>query len=138
MPASEGTALHYETPEGLKGRRADARFYRVDPPLPGWDDDTFYEYIIVSAVDTGFTFGGPETYIFPADEFGAALDMMELPGSQRGTLSHEDVLGDLGYTVIETGGIIESTVLAEEAARQAFLAISNKPHDSDSDVRSHD
>lgn len=57
-----------------------------------------YEYVIVSAVVVDYS--GPETYIFPADSDGKALDMLELPGSYRGDLNHAQALANAGYSVI--------------------------------------
>ena len=36
--------------------------------------------------------GYPETYIFPCDPDGNVLDWTELPGSAKGTTSHEEVM----------------------------------------------
>jgi hypothetical protein len=40
------------------------KLYRLDPPLEG------NALVVVSAVDIFHPFGGPETYIFPANEDG--------------------------------------------------------------------
>ena len=44
--------------------------------------------------------GGEETFIFPSDGEGNVLDWGELPGSQRYTTSHAEVLRGLGYVAI--------------------------------------
>lgn len=75
----------------LDGMRGDARLYEMSPPLEG------HTFVVVSAVIAMFS--GPETYIFPANEKGEIEDWGELEGSQRGTLSHSDVLRELGYEV---------------------------------------
>lgn len=70
-------------------------------PIPyNWDRETekFTEetkYIIVSAIPSPYS--GPETYAFPADKEGNVLNYGELDGSMRGTLSHEEVLRNMGY-----------------------------------------
>jgi hypothetical protein len=77
-----------------------AALYRVDPPLPVYsieDENETYEYVIVSAVNNGYAH---ETYIFPAREDGTLVSWGEMPGSQRDTTSHDEVLSDLGYDVI--------------------------------------
>lgn len=84
--------------------RSDAKLYRLSEPMADYkwhDDDPVkeYEYVIVSAVVADYS--GAETYIFPADAEGNAESMLELPGSQRGTLSHVKVLNDAGYTVVD-------------------------------------
>jgi hypothetical protein len=68
--------------------------WRVDPPVQFFDiksDECLTsEFIVASSVIVPGS--GPETYIFPADENGAILSWAELPGSQRGIISHEDVV----------------------------------------------
>lgn len=76
---------------------ANQRTYRVTPPIDG------HTVVVVSAVTLPGGFfgerGGGETYIFPGDEAGIITDFGELSGSQKGTLDHEAVLADLGYTI---------------------------------------
>ena len=81
--------------------RSDAKLFRLSEPMADykWHDDPVKEYEIVSAVVADYS--GAETYIFPADAEGNAESMFELPGSQRGTLSHVKVLNDAGYTVVD-------------------------------------
>jgi hypothetical protein len=79
---------------------ATQKTYEMVPPLEG------HQYVTLSAVHV-FTsapvgcigLAGPETYIFPSSEDGTITDWAELSGSQLGTLDHEAVLVDLGYTV---------------------------------------
>ena len=86
--------------------RGNAKWFRVEPPLQSasYDFDSesevMHEYadVILSAAVVMFT--GPETYIFPANEQGEIQSWIDLDGSQRGTLSHEKVLADLGYEVV--------------------------------------
>jgi hypothetical protein len=70
----------------------EAVLYRLDPPLP--DSGA---YVVVSA--TVAPFSGPETYIFTANEDGEVTEWLELPGSFRGGLDHEQALRGLGYTI---------------------------------------
>lgn len=80
----------------LPGWIGDARVYELDPPML---EET--RYVIVSAVDAMFT--GPETYIFPAEKTGDVFDvadMLELDGSFRGALDHEQALANAGYEVM--------------------------------------
>lgn len=84
--------------EGFAGK---ASLYRLSEVIEyGFGDETTYtEYVIASTANAPFT--GIETYIFPADEGGNILDWGELPGSQRGTTSHAEVLSDAGYPLDE-------------------------------------
>jgi len=88
----------------LKDYRGDARLYKVNEPVE-FDRDYVLEkfikktsYIIVSA--TNVMFNGPETYIFPADKKGNVISWTELEGSRKGTLSHNKVLTEIGYSII--------------------------------------
>jgi hypothetical protein len=84
-----------------------AVLYHLNDPLLqeiyNWDnDETTYvphEYVIVSTATVPFS--GPETYIFPANEQGEVVDWGELNGSRRGSYSHAEVLGGVGYEVVE-------------------------------------
>lgn len=102
-------ATRIPDPERIKGFRGDARLYRLDPPLTHndyFDGEITHEYVVVSAANDPYS--GPETYIFPADEKGNVTSWGELTGSQRGTLDHEAVLSDLGYTIQAEEGITEN------------------------------
>lgn len=76
--------------------RGNAALYRLSEALEDYDGNK-HEYVVVSAVDVPFS--GPETYIFGANENGAIVDWMELPGSFRGALDHNEALEGAGYTV---------------------------------------
>jgi len=90
--------------KNLDGWRGDARLYELSDAIE-WDKPWDYNdppakttnYVIVSAVVAMFS--GAETYIFPSDENGNALDMIELEGSYRGGLSHKVALENAGYEV---------------------------------------
>lgn len=87
--------------------RGEAKLYRLNPAFVRteylWDDDDGKdleiptEYAIVSSA---IVLDEPETYIFPANEKGEIQSWSEMDGSQKGTLSHEEVFTDLGYTVV--------------------------------------
>lgn len=92
------TATLIKNVEGFTG---DARLYRLIPPMKyEFDDENPQqtEFVVVSA--TVGMFGGPETYIFPADESGNVLDYCELDGSFRGGLNHSLALSGAGYKVL--------------------------------------
>lgn len=96
--------------------RGDARVFVMNPPLEGK-----YAKIIVSAVDV---LGRPETYIFPANEGGDGVDDWgELAGSQKDTLSHTDVLRDLGYEIVAMPALPAHEGRALDPVEQAYLAL---------------
>lgn len=84
--------------------RGTAHLYKVHPPVTartGWHgNDAILQktsFIVVSAVIVPAGLG-PETYIFPSNDQGEAI-LIEMMGSQKGTLDIEQVLRDAGYTV---------------------------------------
>jgi hypothetical protein len=88
--------------KNLPSWMGDADVYRLEPPYTYVDfdgEETVYEYVIVSAVVA--TYSGPETYIFPANKDGSVIDWIELDGSFRGGLSHNDALAGIDYEIIE-------------------------------------
>ncbi len=74
-----------------------AAHYRLSVPLGKSYDEDFKPVsdVVVSAV-TGWAH---ETYIFPADENGKVTAWGELPGSIKGTTSHEEALKEAGYAI---------------------------------------
>jgi hypothetical protein len=85
--------------------RSDARLFRLSHPMEcrarsedGYED-TKTEYVVVSSVFAAYS--GPETFIFPAREDGEVLSMLEMSGSQKGDVTHEQALSDAGYAVEE-------------------------------------
>lgn len=90
-----------DTFPGMKG---DKLLLRMDPPLASseFNPDTneyepvAHEYVVSSATTV---LGEPETYLFPATRDGEIVNWRELEGSQKGTLSHADVLAALGYAI---------------------------------------
>ena len=80
----------------LKGWTGDAALYSVTPPL---EDDV--HYVIISAIDTFIGhIRAHETYIFPAKEDGKPISYCELPGSAKGTTSHEEVIDNAGWELV--------------------------------------
>ena len=75
----------------LENPKAMQALYRLSDRLKGFD------YVVVSAIANNVCY---ETYIFGSDENGEVLDMIELPGSQRGVYSHEKALNDAGYEML--------------------------------------
>src|SRR5574339_1273772 len=95
--------------EPIQGWRGEAYLWKVTPPMEyheteldeygGYNDVKHdVEYVISSGVESTWDNGLPEVYIFPADEHGEVLSWGELPGSQQGTLDHEVVFRNQGYT----------------------------------------
>ena len=85
----------------LRGFNGVAGLYELSEPLKPYaidENDSEYNYVVVSAA---IAYGGPETYIFGADESGNVLDWLELPGSIRGEYSHDVALNHAGYEVEE-------------------------------------
>lgn len=84
----------------LEGFSGDARLFRLSEPVgydrdcDTWEFTKRTEFVVVSAA---IVFGGPETYIFPANEDGEILNWAELGGSEQGILDHWEVLRNAGY-----------------------------------------
>ena len=76
--------------DNLEGFTGHAALYELDEEIDYGDGKT--KHVVVSA--TVAMFGGPETYIFPANEDGEIVDYGELPGSYKGGLDHETALAD--------------------------------------------
>lgn len=74
-----------------------AALYRFSPPLPDYRGNE-HEFVVVSAIILPKAMGGgAETYLFPANAQGDVVSWLEMPGSQKGTLSHQEVIEGLGY-----------------------------------------
>ena len=88
------------------GGRAIQALYRVTPPVSWskYDEDSgeyverTNDYVIASA--SNVMFSGPETLLFPATEDGEVASWLDLHGSFRGELDHEQALRNAGYEVI--------------------------------------
>ena len=64
---------------------------RLEPPLGA--------HAIVTVSEVSHTYA-TETYVFPSAEDGEITDYGELDGSQKGRISAESVLGELGYELV--------------------------------------
>jgi hypothetical protein len=81
--------------ENLPDFHGTANLYRV---LEANDTFKAGDHFVASATDVPFS--GPEVYLFRTDPTGKVTDWSELPGSSRGTLDIDEVLGAAGYAVI--------------------------------------
>lgn len=82
----------------MEGFTGDARLYKLSEAAPvDGDEQGTTDYVVVSA--TVARYGGPETYIFPADEAGDVTSWLEMEGSFRGGLDHARALAGLGFVV---------------------------------------
>ena len=79
-------------------RYGKAALYKLSEPLAYDSDKPPCEFVFVSTSNPG---RGWETYAFPSDETGDCLSWAELDGSETGTLSHDVVLGNIGYRLDE-------------------------------------
>lgn len=58
-----------------------------------------HRFVIVSAVDAP-RLGLLETYLFPSNEEGQWVDMIELPQSQKGFADPDRALREAGYEIV--------------------------------------
>lgn len=86
------TAMFTRSLDDFKGNAA---LYRLSKPVD-YEGNEQTCFVVVSDV-IAFDHGGPETYIFPADEDGNILDWTELNGSYRGGRDHKHALANAGY-----------------------------------------
>ena len=78
-------------------RTGGKQLYRLSEPVKyGWGKDRSTRYVVVSAAHV---LGEVETYIFPSDSTGHILDWLEMPGSTKGTLSHETAIRNAGWVL---------------------------------------
>jgi hypothetical protein len=88
--------------EDFKG---DAKLYKLSSPVRYRDTSgetprkRQTKFVVVSSIELALDHGGSETFIFPADAKGKIQNWSELQGSQRGNVTHKNVLSFLGYTV---------------------------------------
>ncbi len=72
--------------------RGTAHLYQVEPPveyIESEENSKLTPYVCASA--TMLPLGGPQVFIFPADENGELLDVGEI-GGRKGTLDIEQVM----------------------------------------------
>lgn len=67
----------------------DAAVYEMDPPFEG------HKFVVVSGVRNAFAH---ETMLFKSDKNGKVTEWGDLH-CVRNTQSHQEVLGELGYTI---------------------------------------
>ncbi len=87
------TATKVRDLHGTHGRQF---LYKLSEPHADYEGET-HEYVVVSTS----SMMGLETYLFPSNELGDITSWCEMPGSQKGTGSHREVLNALGYEVEE-------------------------------------
>jgi hypothetical protein len=84
----------------LPSWRSEAHLYKLSEPVVytnEWDDEQLTtEYVIVSAAHLGII-DEVETYIFPANPDGTAINMSEMEGSCKGTLDHHEAIRRAGW-----------------------------------------
>lgn len=100
---SKTATLIRTLPRGTNSMVAAQAIYKFDPPLPtSYDEDESETTIYALVSASNAMFSGPEVYLFAYNdpEDTEPVSWMELPGSQKGTLSHEEVISDLGYTIV--------------------------------------
>lgn len=99
----------YPIQKHLEGWIGNATLYRIDPPIEYQSLKRLIfrfkrfkktRYVIVSTSNVPMS--GWETFIFPADKHARVLDWLELPGSQRYTRSHQEVLLNAGYLIVDS------------------------------------
>lgn len=73
------------------------RHYQLSEPLTTGDGGTLH--VVVSAIPAAFDHGGPETFVFAADESGKITNFMDLEGSFRGDMDHDRALRGAGYEI---------------------------------------
>ena len=84
--------------------RGEAKLYKLSSPV-GFIDTSGEtkrkrqtKFVIVSSVTWHL---GSETYIFPADAKGKIQSWQELEGSSKGKVSHDVVLGLVGFNLVK-------------------------------------
>jgi len=87
--------------------RGDAKLYKLSSPVRYIDKSLEAskkrqtKFVILSSVDLALDHGGSETFIFPADASGKIQSWQELEGSSRFKVSHDVVLGLLGFNLVK-------------------------------------
>lgn len=85
----------YHSPKAVQS------LYKLSEPLVHYsDEESPAEYVVVSALESPYGGGVPETFIFKANEEGEVTDWLEMNGSIKNTLSHKIALEKAGYDMI--------------------------------------
>ncbi|MEU3847157.1 hypothetical protein AB0E44_09190 [Micrococcus terreus] len=91
MTTTKKTATFIRTT--TTGPASQQRLYRLSPPMRSWAGVP-HEYVIASAAFIAY-----EVRFFPSDEHGEIQSGIELLGSMKNTVRHEDALLLAGYEV---------------------------------------
>jgi hypothetical protein len=85
----------------LEGFTGEAWLYRLEPPHVAdlYGEEVTVEHVVSSATVAPYG-GGPETYLFWADEEGEVRRWGELDGSFKGALDCDRAVRNLGYEVV--------------------------------------
>lgn len=59
------------------------------------------KFVILSSIELALDHGCSETFVFPADAKGKIQSWYELEGSSKGKVSHNVVLGSLGFDLVK-------------------------------------
>ena len=87
--------------------RGDAKLYKLSSPVRYIERSRETKrkrqtkFVILSSVELALDHGGSETFIFPADAKGKIQSWQELEGSARFKVSHDVVLGLLGFNLVK-------------------------------------
>lgn len=76
-----------------------AKLWKLSEPVDSECDNEKTNYVVTSAAIVMFS--GPETYIFPADESGNVISWLEMAGSYRGGLDHEQAIENAGWVIAQ-------------------------------------
>ena len=85
--------------------RGDAKLYKLSSPVRYIERSAETprkrqtKFVILSSVELALDHGGSETFIFPADAKGKIQSWQELEGSSKGKVSHDVVLGLVGFNL---------------------------------------
>jgi len=87
--------------------RGDAKLYKLSSPVRFIDTSLEAskkrqtKFVILSSVDLALDHGGSETFIFPSDSKGKIQSWHEMEGSRKGKVSHDVVLGLVGFNLVK-------------------------------------
>ena len=74
-----------------------AKLWKLSEPVDCEGGNEKIDHVVTSA--TIVMFSGAETYIFPADESGNVVSWLEMDGSYRGGLDHEQAIENAGWII---------------------------------------
>ena len=79
--------------------------YKLSESVPynfDWDTDKYLDetlYVVISAANVPYS--GIETFMFPSDKDGNILDWGEMSASEKGTLSHQDIIDNTSWELVD-------------------------------------